>query len=71
LGPSSELHARCDLKELELRVQEASDLIREMPPTHHELRGDLDIAVKGIVLQKKPKVKGPKPDLTWDDDFPV
>ena len=69
LEPQAELHRRRDVRELKNRVIELEALFQGLPAgVPHDLQGDLHIAVKGIVREKKVKKK-PKPDLCDDQNI--
>jgi hypothetical protein len=69
LGPESDVHRHRDLEQLKTIVMEAGEFTRRFPfGTPVDLRGDLEIALKGIVAVAQPsrKVK-PKPQLCVDE----
>ncbi|KAG7450801.1 uncharacterized protein BT62DRAFT_928080 [Guyanagaster necrorhizus] len=73
LAPNSVFHERCDDKQLEKLVEEASKLVSSLPfATSSELTDDLCLAVKGIVT-KCPSTgtgkKSMKPTLNIEDDY--
>ena len=70
LQPKSEMHRKRDVEELKTYVLEVEMLLGRLQPTStQEVRQDLDIALKGIVMIRKLPKKKPKPDLQLDDDF--
>ncbi|RDB28998.1 TPR and ankyrin repeat-containing protein 1 [Hypsizygus marmoreus] len=68
LEPTAAVHVNCDHGELRCRVQEAAELLRNLPfVIHEDFRVDLDIAVRGIVVRRQSKANL-KPALVWDED---
>jgi uncharacterized protein (DUF2267 family) len=50
-------------------VLEVEKLLDRMPPAStQEVKEDLEMALKGIVMAKKPSKAKPKPDIQLDDD---
>jgi len=69
LDPTAMVHVRRDHEELKRYVQEAVDLLGDMPfSIPQDFGTDLDIAFKGIVKEKPEKAKT-KPSVQLDDDF--
>lgn len=68
LEPKAAVHQHRDLSTLKACVTEAVALIRGLSCAH-ELREDLDLAVKGIVTEAcETRKKRQKPALCMDDD---
>ncbi|KAG6919459.1 hypothetical protein DXG01_005718 [Tephrocybe rancida] len=71
LEPSSDVHGRCNIVELRRLVKETAEHLKNLPfevPDSGGFHDDLDIAVKGIVAEKKPPKARSKPALVWDED---
>ncbi|GLB36677.1 putative uvrD-like helicase C-terminal domain [Lyophyllum shimeji] len=70
LEVTSDIHSHCDVGKLQRGVQEAADLLRNLPFTPaQDFRKDLDIAYKGIVARRRPPKAPPKPDLVCEEDI--
>ena len=70
LAPTSALHHGLEFKKLRARVAEVKELSCRFPASiAKEWEWDLDIAVKGIVQERKVLLKAPKPDLVVEDDL--
>ena len=64
------VHVRRDHEELKRYVQEAVDLLCDMPfSIPQDFGTDLNIALKGIVMEKEPEKANSKPSVQLDDDF--
>ncbi|KAG6859929.1 hypothetical protein C0995_001823 [Termitomyces sp. Mi166 len=70
LGPTSDLHRRCDMAELRRTVKEATDRLQApLFPAPEGFRQNLDIAIKGILTPRQPPETVSKPDLVVEEDF--
>ena len=69
LQPQSKLHCKLDVEELKACVLEVEELVgRLSPASTREVKGDLELALKGIVMIRKPPKAKPKPDIRLDDN---
>ena len=69
LEPQAEMHNEYNVALLKKNADQVRELVGKIPAEcTHELRPDLDIAVKGILSPRKAPVKKPKPELVMDDD---
>jgi len=66
LEPKAAFHRDRDLKTLKAHVRQVDSLIRRLPCIH-EVRLDLDLAVKGIITEAVLK-KQKQPQCCFDDD---
>jgi hypothetical protein len=58
------------VEELKTYVLEVEKLLERLPPAFtREVKEDLEIALKGIVMVRKPPKAQPKPIPLVDDDF--
>ena len=70
LAPASALHRTLEVKKLSACVAEVKELSCRFPATTaKEWEWDLDIAMKGIVQERKVVLKAPKPDLIVEADL--
>jgi hypothetical protein len=71
LGPESDLHRHRDVEKLKACVVEVGELLCQPPPFGTpELRGDLNIALRGIVVAKQPPKRTKlKPKLCVEEDM--
>lgn len=69
LRPDSTFHQKQSETELRTYVMEVAELASELPESITQgIQWDLQIAVKAIVQEKKPKSQAPKPSLVVDID---
>ncbi|KAF5314113.1 hypothetical protein D9611_006922 [Ephemerocybe angulata] len=68
LDPSSELHKQQDIEQLKILVVETEVLVKRVPPgSGLDVQFNLDIAIKGIVTEKKASKPESKPELLVDN----
>lgn len=68
LDPSSLFHKERNVEKLKLLVGEVQELLDRVPSGHGlDVKLHLDIAIKGIVTEKKVPKPSPKPELNVDD----
>ncbi|KAF6765917.1 hypothetical protein DFP72DRAFT_996790 [Ephemerocybe angulata] len=68
LEPSSKLHKQRDIEQLKKLVGEVEALVKRVPPgSGLDVQFNLDMAIKGIVTEKKVPEPEPKPELNVDD----
>lgn len=69
LSPSSELHRRQSIEELKQQIIVLEQLSANVPANISQAwEWDLKTALKGIVQERAPPKKQPKPELVVDDD---
>jgi hypothetical protein len=57
------------VEELKACVVKVEELVGRLPPgSTQEVKGDLELALKSIVMDRKPPKTKPKPDIQLDDD---
>ena len=70
LLPKSPLHQAQDTRQLRDHVAQVKEMSCRFPTgTAREWEWDLEIAVKGIVQERKVVLKQPKPELVVEDDL--
>ncbi|RXW23491.1 hypothetical protein EST38_g2359, partial [Candolleomyces aberdarensis] len=72
LEPSSEFHKKRDIEGLKQLVHEVEALVNQVPPgAVLDVQFSLQLAIKGIVTEPKPKQpkEVPKPELNMEDDL--
>jgi hypothetical protein len=73
LDPSSEVHKKRDFERLKQLVHEVEQLVNQVPPgAVLDVQFSLQLAIKGIVTEPKPKQpkEAPKPELNMEEDYP-
>ncbi|KAG6919462.1 hypothetical protein DXG01_005721 [Tephrocybe rancida] len=70
LEPTSDIHTRLNIGDLRRRVREAAEILQTLPfPTTEQFRGDLGIAVKGVVTDRPLPKPISKPNLVCEEDI--
>ena len=70
LAPAGDIHRGRDIEKLKALTLQAETLMRTLPSTATQgCEPDMDIALKGIVTEKKMPAKLPKPSLNTVDDW--
>lgn len=68
LGPDSAFHKRRDIEELKRLTLKVQTLMSQLPETEcGRWKNDMVLAMKGIVQDRLPPKKAPKPELNVED----